>query len=320
MDRDNPVLTIVVPCYNEYEVLPETAKQLTAVVRSLIAEALIAPASLILFVDDGSRDDSWRLIAEEAERNPHVSGLKLSRNFGHQSALLAGLHAAGRRSDCVVSIDADLQDDVNAIREFVLKFRDGCDIVYGIRKSRESDTWLKRSSAQWYYKLMRKVGINLIYNHADYRLLSKRAVTELQGFEERNLFLRGIVPLLGFRSGTVYYDRKERLAGESKYPLKKMLAFAWSGLTSFSLVPIRFVSMIGFVSFILSCLAGGYALVQNMLGRTTSGWTSIIISIWFIGGLLLMSVGLIGEYIGKIYGETKRRPAYIVETDLTDGK
>lgn len=314
---NQPLLAIVVPCYNEQEVLRTAAGRLIRVIENLAGEGLVGSNSRIVFVDDGSRDDTWRLIEAETAASPYVSGIKLSRNFGHQGALLAGIRSAGRWSDCVITIDADLQDDVDAIREFVLRYREGAHIVYGVRNNRTTDSWFKRTTAQAYYKLMGKAGIKLVYNHADFRLMSRRAIAELERFQERNVFLRGIVPMLGFRSEIVYYERKERFAGETKYPLSKMLAFAINGLTSFSVVPIRMVSALGLLSFCLSCLAGLYALVQKLLGHTESGWTSIIISVWIIGGLLLMSVGLIGEYIAKIYWETKRRPSYIIETELT---
>lgn len=311
-----PVLTIVVPCYNEEDVLPETIKQLTNVLEHLMEEHLIAGGSKVLFVDDGSRDRTWELIEQESERNPFVTGIKLSRNFGHQKALLAGLETAKNDSDCVISIDADLQDDVSAIREFVVKYWEGYDIVYGVRRSRDADTWFKRATAQWFYRFMQKLGVHVVYNHADFRLMSKRALEELSRYTEVNIFLRGIVPLLGFRTTKVFYDRKERFAGQSKYPLKKMLSFAFDGITSFSIAPIRFITFIGFLAFLLSSIAGIYALAVKLLGHAESGWTSIIISIWFIGGLLLMGIGLIGEYIGKIYQEVKRRPRFTIEKTL----
>ncbi|MED4905470.1 glycosyltransferase family 2 protein [Parageobacillus thermoglucosidasius] len=311
-----PVLTIVVPCYNEEDVLPETIKQLTNVLEHLMEEHLIASGSKVLFVDDGSRDRTWELIEQESERNPLVTGIKLSRNFGHQKALLAGLETAKNDSDCVISIDADLQDDVSAIREFVVKYWEGYDIVYGVRRSRDADTWFKRATAQWFYRFMQKLGVHVVYNHADFRLMSKRALEELSRYTEVNIFLRGIVPLLGFRTTKVFYDRKERFAGQSKYPLKKMLSFAFDGITSFSIAPIRFITFIGFLAFFLSSIAGIYALAVKLLGHAESGWTSIIISIWFIGGLLLMGIGLIGEYIGKIYQEVKRRPRFTIEKTL----
>jgi polyisoprenyl-phosphate glycosyltransferase len=310
-----PVLTIVVPCYNEEDVLPETIHQLNQFVKQLVSEQLVSNKTKILFVDDGSKDRTWEIIYKAGLRNEHVRGIKLSRNVGHQNALLAGLFAAKDTSDCVVSIDADLQDDVQVIREFIHKFNEGNEIVYGVRKRRDTDTIFKRSSAQGFYKVMKKLGVDLVYNHADFRLMSKRALMELEGFKEVNLFLRGIVPLLGFRSDIVYYDRKERQAGETKYPLKKMLAFAFDGITSFSVSPIRFVLMIGFVSFFLSLLFGIYFLMLKTLGETQTGWTSLITSIWLIGGLQLIAIGLIGEYVGKIYKESKQRPKFIIDID-----
>ncbi|GER71250.1 putative glycosyltransferase YkoT [Weizmannia acidilactici] len=312
---DNPILTIVVPCYNEEAVLYETERQLTETIFSLMNEGLVSPKSNILFIDDGSRDQTWPIIEEMTKKNRLVKGLKLSRNFGHQKALLAGLEAAKEEADCVISIDADLQDDVSVMREFLLKYREGCDIVYGVRKSREKDTVFKRATAQGYYRMMKKLGVDLVYNHADYRLMSKRALEELARFKEQNLFLRGVVPLIGFKTAEVLYDRKERAAGESKYPLKKMLAFAFDGLTSFSVVPIRLITLVGLFTFLSSSIAGIYALFVKFFGHVDDGWTSIIISIWFLGGFMLMSLGLIGEYIGKIYQESKQRPRYTVERD-----
>jgi polyisoprenyl-phosphate glycosyltransferase len=313
---NEPMLTIVVPCYNEEEVLPETIRQLRNLREELIAERLVSAESTLLFVDDGSGDATWDIIYKASLRYPEVKGVKLARNVGHQNALLAGLFAAKTRSDCIVSIDADLQDDISVIRDFIQKFHEGYEIVYGVRNKRDTDTFFKRHTAQWFYKLMRAMGVDLVYNHADYRLMSRRAVEELERFEEVNLFLRGIVPLLGFRSTTVYYDRKERFAGKTKYPLKKMIAFALDGITSFSITPIRIISLIGFVSFFVSLLFGVYFLLLKFTGHTQTGWTSLITSIWFLGGLQLIAYGLIGEYIGKIYKETKRRPRYIVDLDL----
>jgi glycosyltransferase involved in cell wall biosynthesis len=311
-----PVLTIVVPCYNEEEVFQETSKQLTQVIKDLINEHLISKESNILFVDDGSRDHTWDLIEAETSRNVYVKGLKLARNVGHQNALLAGLATASKQADCVISIDADLQDDIRVIRTFVEKYWEGYDIVYGVRNKRDTDTFFKRTTAIAFYRLMNKMGINLIFNHADFRLMSKRALEELLKYKEVNLFLRGIVPLIGFPSTKVMYDRKERLAGESKYPLKKMLAFAFDGITSFSVAPIRFVTFLGFLSILLSIAIGGYALIQELRHHTVSGWTSLMLSIWLIGGLQLLGIGLIGEYIGKIFKEVKKRPRYAIETDL----
>jgi len=313
---NKPVLTIVVPCFNEEEVLAETSAQLSSVLHELVEESMISLDSMILFVDDGSRDRTWELIEVENERNPNIRGLKLARNVGHQNALLAGLETAAKHSDCVISIDADLQDDITVIHQFIEKFWEGQDIVYGVRDSRETDTYFKRKTALGFYRIMERIGIKLVPNHADFRLMSKRALDELLKYKETNLFLRGLVPLVGFKSTKVYYDRKERFAGESKYPLKKMLAFAFDGITSFSVAPIRFVTFIGFLAVLISAIAGGYAITQELLGQTESGWTSLIISIWFVGGLQMLGIGIIGEYIGKIYHEVKRRPRYAVEKDL----
>lgn len=310
-----PLLTIVVPCYNEEEVFKETNRQLSAVLTDLINDSLISQESKILFVDDGSKDRTWELINNECLANPFVTGLKLARNVGHQYALIAGLETASKQSECVISIDADLQDDIHVIRTFVEKFLEGFDIVYGVRDKRDTDTYLKRTTALGFYSFMKRLGINLVPNHADFRLMSKRALEQLFKYKETNIFLRGLVPLIGFPSAEVYYDRKERLAGESKYPLKKMLLFALDGITSFSVTPIRFVTFLGFLTVILSTIAGGYAFIQEILGHTQSGWTSIILSIWFVGGLQLLGIGITGEYIGKIYNEVKKRPRYAVEFD-----
>lgn len=311
-----PVLTIVVPCYNEEEMLVKTFLELRGVLTLLIQEQLIAATSKLLFVDDGSKDRTWSMIAAENADHSEVTGLKLARNVGHQKALLAGLQAACVHSDCVISIDADLQDDINVIRDFVLKFHEGFDIVYGVRASRKTDTWFKRESALTFYRIMTRIGIQLIPNHADFRLMSKRAVQELCRYSETNLFLRGIVPLIGYTTTKVYYDRKERFAGRSKYSLRKMLSFALDGIASFSVVPIRFVSSVGFMLLIVSIAAGAYALIQKWFGETKAGWTSLMISIWFLGGLQLLGIGIIGEYIGKIFIEVKCRPKYAVEIDL----
>jgi polyisoprenyl-phosphate glycosyltransferase len=312
---NKPILTIVVPCYNEEAVLNETILQLTNIMEHLIEDSLVSKNSKLLFVDDGSNDQTWNIIDSECKRNSFVTGLKLAGNVGHQNALIAGLETANQYSDCVISIDADLQDDINVIETFVEKYWEGIDIVYGVRDSRETDTFFKRNTALFFYRFMERIGIKLIPNHADFRLMSKRALEELLKYKETNLFLRGLVPLVGFTSTKVYYDRKERLAGESKYPLKKMLAFAFDGMTSFSVAPIRFVTLLGFLAVLGSALVGGYAIVQEILGHTESGWTSLVISIWFVGGLQLMGIGIIGEYIGKIYREVKRRPRYAIEVD-----
>lgn len=308
-----PTLTIVIPCYNEEEVLHETMKQLNQLMDQLTEEKLISNNSMMLFVDDGSKDNTWTIVYKEGLRNERIRGLKLARNVGHQRALLAGLLTAKDRSDCVISIDADLQDDINVIREFIIKFQEGYEIVYGVRENRDTDSFFKRNTAQAFYRLMEKLGVSLIYNHADYRLMSKRALEELSHFEEVNLFLRGIVPLIGFQSTSVYYSRKERLAGISKYPLKKMLSFAFDGITSFSITPIRFVLFSGFFAFFISLVFGIYFIWLKFFGTTVTGWTSLITSIWLIGGLQLIAIGLIGEYIGKMYIETKRRPKYVID-------
>jgi glycosyltransferase involved in cell wall biosynthesis len=312
---NKPILTIVVPCYNEEAVLKETILQLTGVVNDLIEDSLVSKNSKLLFVDDGSKDQTWNMIEQECEINSFVTGLKLAGNVGHQNALIAGLETANQYSDCVISIDADLQDDINVIKTFLEKYWEGIDIVYGVRDSRETDTFFKRNTALFFYRFMERIGIKLVPNHADFRLMSKRALDELLKYKETNLFLRGLVPLVGFSSAKVYYDRKERQAGESKYPLKKMLAFAFDGMTSFSIAPIRFVTFLGFLAVLFSIVVGAYAIIQRILGHTESGWTSIVISIWFMGGLQLMGIGMIGEYIGKIYHEVKRRPRYAIEVD-----
>ncbi|MCH1625593.1 glycosyltransferase family 2 protein [Ferdinandcohnia quinoae] len=311
----SPILTIVIPCYNEEEVLSETMKQLCNLLDQLIFEGAVSEKSKLLFVDDGSRDRTWTIIYKHGLTDLRVKGLKLSRNVGHQNALLAGMFAAKNQSDCIVSIDADLQDDTEVIRKFLDEFRGGYEIVYGVRKERKTDTFFKKHTAQGFYKIMKMMGVTIIYNHADFRLMGRRAVEALEHFDESNLFLRGVVPLIGFKSTSIYYDRKERLAGETKYPLGKMLSFALEGVTSFSVTPIRFISLIGFVSFFISLLFGGYFLLLKFTGQTETGWTSLITSIWLIGGLQLIAIGFIGEYVGKIYKETKRRPKYIIDID-----
>lgn len=315
-----PTLNIVVPCYNEEEVITETIKQLSAVLKNLIQTHMISTDSLLLFIDDGSRDRTWELIEKHHLINLYVTGLKLARNVGHQNALLAGLMAAKEQADCVISVDADLQDDLSAIEKFVSEFHKGAEIVYGIRQSRGSDTFFKRNTALGFYKIMAKMGAKIEYNHADFRLMSKRALEQLEKFKEVNLFLRGIVPLIGFKTVKVYYDRHQRFAGESKYPLRKMIAFALDGITSLSVTPIRFVTLAGFLLFFISLFAGVYAIISKLSGNTVSGWASLMVSVWFIGGIQLVSLGLIGEYIGKIYKEVKHRPLYIIEKQLETQK
>jgi len=314
---NQPRLTIVVPCYNEEEVLHITYNELRKKLTMLMDSGLIHSESKILFVDDGSKDSTWFKIEDLVRKDSAVTGLKLARNFGHQKALLAGMEEACKFSDCIISIDADLQDDIDILPDFIEKYLEGYDVVYGVRKKRDTDTVFKRTTANFFYSLMEKMGLSIVKNHADYRLLSKRALEALFQFKEVHLFLRGMIPLIGFKSTNVYYDRKERQAGESKYPLKKMLSFAFDGITSFTIKPIRFITVIGFLSSTISIFAAIYVLFQRFLAHPISGWASIMISLWFIGGLMLLSLGLIGEYIGKIYEEVKHRPRYIVETFLS---
>ncbi len=311
-------LYVVIPCYNEEEVLPETSKQLKSKMEDLIAKGKIAPDSKVCFVNDGSKDDTWNMIRELHEENKLFSGINLSRNRGHQNALLAGLSTVTDLADMVISMDADLQDDINAMDEMIDKYLAGCDVVYGVRSSRQKDTFFKKITAQSFYKLMNSMGASTVYNHADYRLLSRRVLEALKGYKEVNLFLRGIVPLIGFKSDVVYYERGERFAGESKYPLSKMLAFAVEGITSLSVKPIRFITGLGFFIFLFSIVILIYSLIRHYTGETIQGWTTLMVSIWAIGGLILLSLGVVGEYVGKIYLETKARPRFIVEEFLED--
>ena len=310
------VLYLVIPCYNEEEVLPETSKRLTAKLGAMIEMGFISQDSKIVFVNDGSKDRTWQLIRQYHEENPMIQGINLSRNKGHQNALLAGLMTVKEYCDMAISMDADLQDDVDAIDQFVEKYYEGCEVVYGVRSERKTDSFFKRASAQSFYKLMLHMGVEIVYNHADYRLMSRRALDEMEGFKEVNLFLRGIVPLIGFQSGVVTYERHERFAGESKYPLKKMLNFAFDGITSFSVKPIRMDTTLGIIIFAISILMLIYFLITWCIGWTVPGWTSIVVSVWAIGGLQLLAIGIIGEYIGKIYMETKARPKFIVQEYL----
>lgn len=305
---------VVLPCYNEEEVLHETCRQLLGVFDEMKSEGLITDSSRIVFVDDGSRDRTWPIIDELQEQYTEVEGVKLAHNVGHQNALFGGLMTVRSECDCAISIDADLQDDIHVIPDMIRKFRDeGCEIVYGVRSKRDTDTFFKRTTALGFYKIMKVMGVDMVYNHADYRLMGSRALEGLSEFKERNLFLRGMVPLIGYKSGCVYYERNERFAGESKYPLKKMISFAFDGITSFSINPIRMISTVGTLACIFAVIMAVYAIVQKILGHAGSGWASLMCSIWFIGGLQLLGVGLIGEYIGKMYKEVKRRPRYIVE-------
>lgn len=307
------IIYLVIPCYNEEEVLLETSKRLKEKISFLIDNKKISEKSRIVFIDDGSKDSTWRIIEELNNADEKFSGIKMSRNRGHQNALLAGLMTVKDQCDAAISLDADLQDDINVIDKFIEKFVDGCEIVYGVRSERKTDTIFKRTTAQGFYKVMNSLGVDIVYNHADYRLMSKRALEELENFKEVNLFLRGIVPLLGFKSDIVLYERNERYAGESKYPLKKMLSFAFEGITSFSVKPIRILLVIGILMFLSSLVALTYSLIVWMLGRTVHGWTTLVSSIWMLGGLQLLGMGIIGEYVGKIYMECKERPKFIVE-------
>ena len=315
---------IVLPCYNEEDVLNETCKQLLNVFDQMQNDGLITSESRIVFVDDGSKDRTWNIIESLQKQHTQVCGIKLAHNVGHQNALFGGLMSVKDKCDCAVSIDADLQDDIYAIPEMIRKFRDEeCEIVYGVRNKRETDTFFKRTTALGFYKLMKIMGVDMVYNHADYRLMGKNALDALSEFNERNLFLRGMIPLIGYKSDCVYYDRKERFAGKSKYPLKKMLSFAFDGITSFSINPIRMISTIGVVACIFAVAVAIYAVVQKFMGHTDAGWASLMCSIWLLGGFQLLGLGRIGEYIGKTYKEVKRRPRYIVEKligDETDKK
>ncbi|MGN0547299.1 MAG: glycosyltransferase family 2 protein [Acutalibacteraceae bacterium] len=306
-------LFLVVPCYNEQEVLPDTAHKLRDKMSSLISNGKISPESSVVFVDDGSEDKTWEIIRALHEHDGMFRGIKLAHNKGHQNALLCGLMTVKDECDAAISLDADLQDDINAIDEMLEKFSQGCDIVYGVRSSRKKDSAFKRGTAQAFYKLMNALGVETVYNHADYRLMSKRALNALSQYKEVNIFLRGIVPQIGYKTDVVYYERGERLAGESKYPLRKMISFAFEGITSFSVKPIRMVTVIGIGIFICSLIYLLYSLIRYFLGETVRGWTSIIFAILAVGGLQMLSIGIIGEYIGKIYFETKERPKYIVE-------
>ena len=314
---NNTKLIIVVPCYNEEEVLQETTRQLSTVLSGMEQEGTITEGKL-LYVDDGSRDATWHIIEQLSTENPRVMGLKLAHNVGHQQALWAGLEwASNAPFDAIVSIDADLQDDVQAIVEMTERFNEGTDIVYGVRKERKTDTLFKKHTAQAFYKLMQTMGGDVVYNHADFRLMSKRALQALVAHPERNLFLRGIVRSLGYPSDYVYYDRHERFAGESKYPLSKMLNFAIDGITSFSVKPLRLITTFGLLFMFVAIVIIGYALYEHLIGHTIVGWTSLLVSMWFIGGAILTAIGIIGEYIGKIYKEVKRRPRYFIEKQIT---
>ena len=314
----NSILYVVIPCYNEEEVLAETTKQLKAKMEKLIKDKKISPKSKVMYVNDGSKDKTWSIIKDINKKESLFTGVTLSRNRGHQNALLGGLMTAKKYADVVISMDADLQDDINAIDEMLEKYHAGCDIVYGVRSARKKDTWFKRFTAEGFYKFMKMLGVDIVYNHADYRLTSKRVLDNLENFKEVNLFLRGIFPLIGFKTDVVYYERNERFAGESKYPLKKMLNFAWDGITSFSVKPLRIICTLGFVILFASIIIMLYSLIRKLTGNTVDGWSFLAISIWFIGGLQMISIGIIGEYVGKMYNETKQRPRFIISENLEE--
>ena len=313
----HPVLYIVVPCYNEQDALPQSHERLMKIVDEMIANGGISQDSKLLYVDDGSRDDTWKIVDRFAKESSRVAGVRLACNSGHQNALVAGLAAAVERCDITVSIDADLQDDINVIPQMVERYKDGCDIVFGVRRERKTDSWFKRTTAAMFYKMMNRLGVDTINNHADYRLMSRRAVLALLDYKERNLFIRGIVTQLGYKTDCVYYDRSARIAGESKYPLRKMMNFAIDGITSFSVKPVRLVFTVGVVFLVIALIMLIYVLTAYFMGRAVTGWPSLILSVWLVGAFILIGLGIIGEYVGKIYTEVKNRPRYNI--DLTVG-
>lgn len=313
-------LYVVIPCYNEEEVLNETTKRLKEKLTTLIKKNIISKDSRVMYVNDGSKDKTWELIKKINSKEELFTGITLSRNRGHQNALVAGLLTAKEYADVVISMDADLQDDINAIDEMLEKYKDGCEIVYGVRSARKKDSFFKKITAEGFYKFMKLMGVDIVFNHADYRLTSKKVLEQFKDYKEVNLFLRGIFPLIGYKTDVVYYERAERFAGESKYPLKKMLNFAWDGITSFSVKPLRFICSLGFIILLVSFCIMIYSIIQKICGNTVAGWTFLTISIWFIGGLQMVSIGIVGEYIGKIYNETKARPRYIVSENLNENK
>lgn len=311
-----PILYLVVPCYNEQEVLADTVFKLTTLFEDMCEREYISCESRMLFVNDGSRDNTWAIIEDLYESNRFVCGLNLAANVGHQNALFAELMCAKNHADIVVSIDADLQDDISVIPKMVAEYKNGSDVVYGVRNKRKTDTWFKRNTALAFYHLMNALGVNTVYNHADFRLMSKRALFQLEQYKERNLFLRGMIPLLGYQTSKVYYDRSARLAGESKYPIRRMLNFAIDGITSFSIKPVRMLMIVGIAFVLIALVFSVWVLVALLNHKTVHGWASLMISLWFIGGSMLMGMGVIGEYIGKMYMEVKSRPRYNVESRL----
>lgn len=312
-------LYMVVPCYNEQEVLHETARQLKAKYETLIQQNLISSESRIVFVNDGSKDSTWSVIQELHREQPHFfSGINLAHNSGHQNAVLAGLMSVKDICDMAITMDADLQDDINTIDAMVKKYYEGNQVVYGVRSARKTDTFFKKFTAESFYKFMKLMGADVVYNHADFRLMSSRVLQELSGFREVNLFLRGMIPLIGFQSCNVYYERHERFAGESKYPLKKMLSFAVNGITSFSTKPLKLITSLGFIMFVISVIAFIWSFIVKIAGLSVGGWSSTMCSIWLIGGLQLLCLGIIGEYVGKIYAEVKQRPRFIVADFLNE--
>lgn len=318
--RKKSILYIVVPCYNEEEVITETTEALKKKLDSLIKKNLISRKSKVMYVNDGSKDNTWEIIKSIHKKEKYFTGISLSRNMGHQNALLSGLMTSLKYADVVISMDADLQDDIDAIDAMLIKYYQGCDIVYGVRSKRKKDTLFKKGTAHLFYQLMKFMGADIIVNHADFRLASKKVLEELSNFQEVNLFLRGIFPLIGYHQDIVYYERKERKAGVSKYPLRKMINFAWNGITSFSIQPIRMILVLGILIFIISIGIIFYSFIRKLTGNTVTGWTFIVCSIWLIAGIQMASIGMIGEYIGKIYQETKRRPRYIISENLLEKK
>ncbi len=315
-----PILYIVIPCYNEEEVLPLTSGMFLEKITSLIAAGRISKKSRVMFVNDGSKDKTWPMIQALSQKNPHFVGISLSRNRGHQNALLGGLMCAKDLADITISIDADGQDDINAMDAMITEYEAGCDVVYGVRSKRETDTFFKRFTAESFYRMLNALGAQVVFNHADYRLLSKRALQGLAEFREVNLFLRGLIPLVGYRSSSVYYERHERLAGESHYPLSKMLALAFDGITSLSVKPIRIITWLGFIFSVISFIGVIVVILQHLLGMTVLGWSSTLVAIFFVGGIQLLCLGVIGEYVGKIYNETKQRPRFIISERTFDTK